>query len=152
VRPAIIMSRKEVDTLWALFRRIDRSRDGNISVRELNLARKRGDIELTPGEAKALMRFSDLDDNGNKLLTFPAFFIACMDEQLDPRVSPSVLKAFTALDVNNDGYVDKKDLTKAAEVRPAWRIHIGTLQHRTLLGTVPPAVARVPCCIDRTNV
>ena len=105
------------DLLWALFRRIDKSRDGNISVKELNRARKSGELDITPEEAKALMRFSDEDDKGEKLLSFPAFYVASTEKKLDPRITPSILKTFTNIDMNNDGYVDRKDLNKAAEVQ-----------------------------------
>ena len=104
-----------VDVLWALFRRIDKSRDGKVSVKELNAARKRGDLDISAAEAKALMRFSDEDDNGNKELSFAAFYVATTDKQLDPRITPSLLQLFTKLDANNDGYVTKKDLEKASE-------------------------------------
>ena len=108
----------ELDMLWSLFRRIDKSRDGNISVKELAQARRRGDLQVSASEAKALMGFSDEDENGHKLLSFPAFFVACTGAQLGAHITPSLLKAFTGLDVNDDGYVDRKDLLKAAEVCP----------------------------------
>ena len=110
-------------TLWCLFRKIDKSRDGTISVKELKQARKRGDLDISPAEAKALMKFGDEDDNGNKMLTFASFFVACTGQQLDPSLNSSLLRAFTDLDVNNDGYVDRKDLMKAAQVRCEPRPH-----------------------------
>jgi Ca2+-binding EF-hand superfamily protein len=102
---------------WALFRRIDKSRhgDGKISLRELNQSRKRGELNIGSDEARAVMRFSDEDENGNKLLSFPAFYVATTGLTLQARYTPSLLKAFTSLDMNNDGYVDAKDLIRAAE-------------------------------------
>jgi Ca2+-binding EF-hand superfamily protein len=105
----------QLDALWALFRRIDKSRDGKISLRELNQSRKRSELNIGSDEARAVMRFSDEDENGNKLLSFPAFYVATTGLKLQARYTPSLLKAFTSLYMNNDGYVDAKDLIRAAE-------------------------------------
>jgi Ca2+-binding EF-hand superfamily protein len=119
----------DVNLLWVLFRRIDKSRDGHISVRELTHARKSGDLDISPEEAKALMRFSDEGDDGKKQLSFAAFYVATTDRKLDPRITPSLLSTFTKIDMNNDGYVDKKDLSKAIEVRCCEDAHTHTRAH-----------------------
>jgi len=114
----------DLDLLWAVFRRVDRSRDGIVSRKELAIAAQSGLLSMDETTFKAILSFADEDDNGNEELTFPAFFRALTNQQLDQRITPSMLKLFTHLDVNNDGFVDKQDLKKVIAVRSATRAWI----------------------------
>jgi len=109
----------DLDLLWAVFRRVDRSRDGIVSRKELAVAAQSGILSMNETTFKAILSFADEDDNGNEELTFAAFFRALTNKQLDQRITPSMLKLFTLLDVNNDGFVDKQDLKKVIAVRSA---------------------------------
>jgi Ca2+-binding EF-hand superfamily protein len=107
----------DYDKLWIVFRKVDTSNDGKVTRNELAEACK-GAATLSSQQARDLMKFADEDDDGSKFVAFPAFYRALQGKQLDPRVTPSLLKNFADLDFDRDGYVTRADLSKGVGMSP----------------------------------
>jgi len=107
----------DYDNLWVLFRKVDRDGDGKVTRSELAEACK-GATTLTPAQARQLMKFADEDEEGNKFVSFPAFYRALNEKPLDMRVTPSLLATFAQLDFDRDGYVTRADLEKGVGMTP----------------------------------
>jgi Ca2+-binding EF-hand superfamily protein len=102
----------DYDKLFVLFRKVDKSGDGKVSKAELSEA-TRVDQTLTSQQAHHLMKFTETDDDGQKVVTFPAFYLALMEKPLDEKVSPSLIVTFIKMDADADGYITKDDVKKA---------------------------------------
>lgn len=99
-----------IDLMWVSFRKFDKSNDGKISLQEMLDARKKG-LEMTKREVRQLMKVAD--QSGDQELDFAEFFKFMTNSPLDPRVSPEIIRAFSAIDKNGDGSISRKELQSA---------------------------------------
>ena len=101
----------DYDALWVLFRKVDSDGDGKVNRKELAEA-CRNEASLSSQQARELLKFADEEEDGTKIITFPAFYRGLQGKQLDMRVTPSLLDTFSGLDFDRDGYVTAADLSK----------------------------------------
>jgi len=102
----------DYDKYFVLFRKIDKSGDGKVSKEEIVEACRK-DETLTGYQGRELLKFSEVDEDGSKVVAFPAFYRAITGVKLDQRVSPSILATFSKLDSDADGYITQTDIQRA---------------------------------------
>jgi calmodulin len=97
-------TRKEYADAFTVF---DRNGDGSISVHELDKVFTSLGFSNSPAQLQEMMR--EVDKDGNGTIEFNEFCLLMIRNQGDPE--QEIREAFKALDVNQDGFISRSELT-----------------------------------------
>lgn len=130
------LSSKELKRLQTAFNAIDLNNNGNISKNELELAFKNANIEINPEEVDKIFDEHEGDIGYSD-------FIACSIDQKEFLDKQKLTEAFKYFDVDNNGYIDSKDINNAL-------LRIG----KQLKGNedIASIIEEVPCKTGNKNI